>query len=110
MPRRTLHAVEHHGRRVGALRPAHDGRTRARGPRLQLLTCGGAERVAGGHEHAATERNLLCSDLGEARGFSGAVHADHQPDVGHATREVEGERTIGTGEARRHIAAQGGDE
>ena len=95
--RGPLDGVEHDGAGVAALATPDELDAGPLGPRRQLLGGRGAERVAGGEQHAATGGDLLVGDLADARRLADAVDADEQPDVGPAFAR----RSAASGRRRR---------
>ena len=75
---RLLNAVEHHRRRVSALRVAHNRHLRAIRPDLQLIARRRAERICR-RQHDAVARILEAHcQLADGRRLAHAVHADDQ--------------------------------
>ncbi|CAM2148209.1 hypothetical protein PT2222_10431 [Paraburkholderia tropica] len=77
---RRVHGVEDHRGRVAAFL-LHDRHVVALAPDGELLARGGAERVAGGQQHALVEALQMLGELADAGGLARAVHArDHHDE------------------------------
>ncbi len=68
------------------------------------------KRVTCSHQHAAPCRDLLRGDFSDAGGLAGTIHADDEPDVGCAAREIEGQSAIRSRQSCDHFASQGRNE
>jgi hypothetical protein len=89
----------------GRVRPtltADELRPRAFGPDLELLLCGGAERVGRGEYDRVAVPAQPVGELADRRCLPGAVHAD---DEQHAGIGAHGERA-GIAEQRRELVRQ----
>ncbi len=107
--RGPLDGVEDDGTGVATLATADELDAGPLRPGRQLLGGRGAERVAGGEQHAPTSGDLLVGHLADARRLANTVDADEQPDVG-STFAVELQRAVGAGEAFLHLQSQGVEE
>src|SRR3990170_3233281 len=61
-------------------------------PHFELIDGRGAEGIGGGEHDAQTLALELMRHLGRGGGLAGAVHADHEEDMGTCAREREGFR------------------
>ena len=68
--------------RVGAHLLGHHLRADASAPHFELIDGGGTERVARREHDAQTLRLEVMGELADGRGLAGAVHANHQHDMG----------------------------
>ena len=96
---RLLQRAEGEAGGIGAMLAGDELRTGAIGPDLKLLDRGGAEGVAGGHDHALAVCAELLGQLADGGGLADAVDAGDQHHM-RLVRRVDGE---GEGYRLQHL-------
>ena len=75
----VLNGVEDDRGRIRAVGTPDDAGAGTFGPRLELLSCRGPERVPGGQDHVASRLGLSQGELSDRRRLADPVHPDEEP-------------------------------